>query len=116
MQQLTVPIAKNSNNKSAFWATKGAWKKQILNDVWACVKEQKIKPVTEYPIQLFFTFYFVGRLLDCDNCGGVMVKGIIDGLRYSKIITNDSPKQVEQIGIRVEKSKRKHDYCVVEID
>lgn len=117
MQQLEVIINKTSNNKfnNAFWTKKKALKDAILQSVFVACKQQKIKHITEYPIQLTFVFYFKGRLLDLDNTGN-LIKSLIDGLRYAKILDDDSTKFVNQLTIRSEKSKRAYDYVLIEID
>lgn len=79
------------------------------------IQKQKINPVKEYPISITFVFYLTGTLLDWDNCGG-MVKALQDGLILEKVLENDSPKYIKQGLVVVEKSKRKYNYCVIELN
>jgi hypothetical protein len=74
----------------------------------------KLSPITVYPVRLVFTFYLTGRRYDWVNCAG-MAKMIEDGLRLSGVLKNDSPPYVSQGTIRVEKSKRKYPYCILEV-
>jgi len=60
--------------------------------------------IEEYPVCINFIFYFKGRLLDVDNCF-FMAKLIIDGLRGINLITDDTPKYINEISITVQKGK-----------
>lgn len=116
MQTLNFPLTKSSNNtfNRSHWRGKHALNKDIKESVlWSAV-DQKIKKVRSYPVHLFFTFYFTGRLIDVDNCGS-MVKSAIDGLRDAEIVRDDSPKFVRPLTIDIKKSDTDHDYCVIEI-
>lgn len=67
--------------------------------------EYRKERVTDYPVDIAFIFSFKGRLLDCDNCVG-MAKMLTDGLRYWKIIADDSPKNIQSLTLMSKKGKK----------
>ena len=78
------------------------------------VQKFKTKPIKEQ-VNIHFTFYLKGKLLDWDNTIG-MVKTIQDGLVHEGILEDDSNKFIKQGTSLVEKTKRKYNYCLIELN
>ena len=91
---------------------KTAYQNDMNNSVHVCCKEQKIEPITEYPMDFRYEFYLLGNSLDTSNTSG-MQKVIEDGLRYAGILKDDSRKFVGEITLVERDSKRNYNYCIV---
>ena len=82
--------------------------------VWDAIQEYKVKPVKDYPINVTYAFYLRGNAVDWVNLSA-MTKIIEDALVTEGILTDDSPKYIAQGMMIPNKSKRKYDYCIVEL-
>lgn len=116
MTSLTFPITKTSNNvfNRKHWRGKHELNTQIKNDVFYSVREQKVAPVKDYPVQIDFVFFLVGRLIDADNCSSI-VKSAIDGLRDADVLEDDSSKYFRKFSVETQESDTGEDYCLIQI-
>lgn len=60
---------------------------------WEC-KEQKIKPITKFPIKIIYNWYSKNKRKDIDNVA-FSKKFINDGLVMAEIIPDDSRKYIK---------------------
>jgi len=97
-------ISLNLFYSSSHWTKR----KQIKDDYFWLVKSQT-KHRQSKSCKVRYDFYFKGRLLDCSNCAGGMVKLIED-----VIFPDDSPKIVKQI--MVTSNKAKEDFVEINIE
>lgn len=75
---------------------------------------KKLK-VTQYPVVIYYDWYFTGTALDTLNCA-FMCKMIEDGMVHAKILDDDATKFVRRSIIDSQKSdKYQHDTVVVTI-
>lgn len=94
---------------------KNKFQQDVNMAVLVAVRKQKIKAVKKYPIICTYVFYVTGKTLDVLNTAG-MAKAIEDGLRYAKILKDDSLKYIKQITLLEERSSENYSYVVLEID
>lgn len=94
---------------------KGEFQQAVNMAVKVAVVQQKIKAITEYPVICTYVFYVTGNTLDVLNTSG-MAKAVEDGLRYSKVLKDDSLKHVKQVTLLEEKSEQKYSYVILEIN
>lgn len=88
----------------------------IKHDYYLAVKDAaKSKgKIKDYPINATYCFYLTGRAVDWVNLSA-MAKMLEDGLVREGVIEDDAPKFVSQGMLIYNKSKRKYDYCVIEL-
>lgn len=75
------------------WSKRNKLKDEWIEVVWAVCREQKIKPITEFPVVVTTKAYKSGKQLDADNAC-LSNKLIIDGLKKAGIIPDDTAKYV----------------------
>ena len=93
------------------WAIRKKIADSFHEAVFYSVKEQRAKPVKNYPVFINYTFYMTGRLLDATNTPTKLVE---DGLVKAGILQNDSPKYVKGYAV-LGVHKSKENVVVVEI-
>lgn len=81
------------------WSKRAAEARTVQWIVRSAVMTQKIKPIKKYPIGLEVNIFVKGMKRDLDSY--LMVKEVIDGLRYAKILANDSPKFINNLIVEV---------------
>ncbi len=59
---------------------------------WAC-KEQKLKPVKAYPVEIYFHWFSKNLRKDIDNVA-FSKKFILDGLVMAKVLENDGRRHI----------------------
>lgn len=93
---------------------KKAFQDEINMSVFVCCREQHIEPIDSelYPLDFTYDFRLIGNSLDTSNTSG-MQKAIEDGLRYAKILKDDSRKYVGRIILDEGLSERNYNYCIV---
>jgi hypothetical protein len=79
------------------------WVRKAKRDLWhsiieQVVEEEEIKPI-DFPVEIYFEFWFRTRTLDCSNCS-VMVKLIEDGLVCAWVLKDDTPQYIRHIHIK----------------
>ena len=78
------------------------------NSIYWQVQDSKLKRIErpeDYPVCLLFKFYLKNRLLDASNCSG-MGKMIEDGLVFTQILKDDSPKYVASVTYESHKARQ----------
>lgn len=93
---------------------KNRFQTAVNKEVAQSVREQKIKEITKYPVRCKYTFYVTGKTIDVVNTAG-MAKAVEDGLRYAKILKEDSLKFVKEVTFLEERSDKKYSYVILEI-
>lgn len=79
---------------NAHYHAGNAIKQQETDYVYFTAIEQKLKPITQYPVTVWFVWYSKNERKDIDNVCFAK-KFILDGLVKAKILSNDSRKYVE---------------------
>jgi len=69
-------------------------KKDETERVWVECLDQKLKPLTKYPVRIQFDWFMPNKTLDPDNISFAK-KFILDGLQTAKVFENDGWKQVK---------------------
>jgi len=105
--RITIPLPEkvslNNFYASRHWSLRQKIVDMYHEAVFFSVKQQKIRPVKQYPVFITYAFTLKGRLLDASNCP---VKLIEDGLVTSGILIDDSPRYVKGYSVlSVEKGK-----------
>ncbi|MEA2037132.1 MAG: hypothetical protein U9O94_06460 [Nanoarchaeota archaeon] len=60
--------------------------------VWAAINEQKISPITKFPVDIYVTAYY--KYKHRRDGGNVSEKELVDGLVMSKILPDDDTKHI----------------------
>lgn len=98
--KLKIPekISSNSTYAGIHWA-----KRKKIADIWhkSFLQFKNKYKVEEYPVGITFIFR-LKKQIDIDNLG-TMIKLSIDGLKYAKIIEDDTPKHINELHIFQEK-------------
>lgn len=115
MIKLSVPIVAPSVNK---WFGRGHWseRKRIVDiwdtAIWLMCQQDKIPPITEYPICIATKTYFKSkRKRDTSNCFTAN-KLAEDGLVRAGILIDDTPKYVTRHIVEVPEFGH-HEDCTV---
>ena len=115
MFEVRIPKKVTTNDwYKTFYKAKTKVQNEFRQAVWDAKQEYKLKPIKEYPINVTYAFYLTGKQLDWVNLSA-MTKIIEDALVAEGILTDDSPKYIAQGMMIPNKSKRKYDYCIVEL-
>lgn len=104
-----IKVSTNQFFSRGHWGKRTKLKDDYRKLIRACNLQFKVKN----PCKIEFSFYFKGRLLDCDN-NSSMGKFITDALVKEGILIDDTPDYVYQVTYR--SSKDKKDYVVVRIE
>jgi hypothetical protein len=92
------PVSWNQAHGGVHWAKRKAVNDEVKWMVKMALSKYRInKTPFKRPVSIHFDVY-VGRPIDCDN---VMLKMYIDGLRDWGCLTDDDPRFVKQISVRV---------------
>lgn len=85
-------------------------------EVHVAVIEQKVKPITEYPVAFRFVFY-LSRALDWVNTAA-MAKAAEDGLRKAGILEDDTKKFVDHGTLEYRKKPKtaEYEYCEIYLE
>lgn len=89
---------------------------QYKNDIKILVRQYcKSEPVSSYPVEITYRFFFSTKALDTTNTAG-MAKCIEDALRAIGVLKDDSPKYVRRTVLESASiGKTIKDYVEVEI-
>jgi len=111
--KIIIPIKFSTNQiHNKHWTWRKERQDEIHAEVQTSVKEQKIKPIENYPIKITYHFFVKDKLLDITNLAG-MCKVLEDGLRYCNIIEEDNIKFVNEATILEDRSDEKYSYCIM---
>lgn len=92
LPSLNEVISENRANRY-----KGAkLKKDTEALIIAEIKQQKVQPVTEYPVEVFIRWLEPNRKRDVDNIQSSK-KFILDAMVKAGVLVNDSQRYVEQV-------------------
>ena len=94
-------ISWNKLYQQKHWSYRKELADTIHNLVFFLAKQQKIKPVKK-KIDIYIQAYQT-RTIDSDN---ICAKLYIDGLKFAKIIKDDTPKYVGKVTLESIKSKQ----------
>lgn len=84
------------NSSKTHWSRYSRPKK-ILNDaIVAVFAKQQVKPVTEYPVDIYCHWIIPNKRKDPDNISAG-VKFVLDGLVNAGILRNDGQKEIKTI-------------------
>ena len=115
---ITIPLVPPSLNvfySGRHWAIRKALADEWHNAVWVICKKQKIKKITEFPVDIITqTYYKSKRERDTDNTI-LAPKLICDGLKLAGIIPDDNPKYIGTHIIKPPIIGYKEDMTVVKI-
>lgn len=76
------------------WAKSAKQKKQTQDQIIWELRQQRVKPITDYPVTLSFAWYEQNRRRDPDNFTAGGRKVILDALQEAGIMRNDGWDEV----------------------
>lgn len=110
--EMAEKVSTNRIYSGVHYRTRMKHKKQYIQVVKNAIKKQKLKPVTEYPVILRFTFSYQKNQLDASN-GSYMAKIIEDLLVKNGILEDDRAKFVS--GVELHSLKGKENKILLEV-
>lgn len=110
-----IKVSTNQIYAGVHWSKRNTLKQDYL---WITANPfKKLKPVNN-KVDVDFTFYWTGKVLDSDN-NGYVSKVLKDCLVHYKILKNDTIEFVGRVSMESMKAdknaKYKGDYCLIQI-
>jgi len=87
-------LSTNKNYAGQHWSKRHKKAKEIQELVWGLCKEQSLKPVKNYPVDIVVTAYYKSKVLR--DSGNVDTK-LIDGLVLAGVIEDDNVNFVRMV-------------------
>lgn len=102
---IKIPIPQKVSTNAVYAGMHWSKRKDLADLYHRCLVEHRDLRVKEYPVDVFYTFTFKGKMLDPSNTS-FMQKMLEDGMVKLGILAGDTAKYISGIHIFVEKGVR----------